>query len=1237
MIPILAAAVLLFTSAASGDSGAAPRSQNVSMPLEFETNTGQFVPEVLYLARTSNHFVYLTRRGITLGLTDASQAGTSLRMALVGRNGRASITGEARVAGVSNYLIGNDPAGWRLGVAHYGQVRYSGVWPGIDLMFHGKDRSLEYDFAVSPGGDPSAIAVSYENAPSLRLDSNGDLILETAQGQLRQRRPEIYQVIAGRRHYLPGGGYRIVNRREIRLIVPKYNHRFPLIIDPVLTYSTYLGGTGTAKLNGMALDSTGNLYLTGRVSSPDFPTLGSRISSAQPASSSAGLYRSQDHATTWTILGSGVGPAKVFAFVPDPQHNGVLYAGTSHGVFKTADGGVTWKTASSGLPNDAATAVALDPSNPSTIFACMSEGLYQSTDAANTWKSILASPVLSVAAAATKAGVIYAGRASAPILRSTDGGTTWQEVGVAVTANALAVDPTNALAVYAATSRSGIYLSSDGGSTWAFSNAGLANGAAPLTVYTVVIDPRIPQRLYAATGNGLFRSSDGGTGWTPAGSGLGKRPVLSLAINPQDASFVYAGTAGAGVFRSTDGGDTWTSNGPANLDANAVAVDSAGAFVYAGLYMAAQGFVTKINSNGNALAYSTYIGGSGNSEGKAIAVDSAGNAYVCGSTDAGDFPTSNAYQVNIGGGRDAFFLRLNAAGSGLDYSSYLGGHGDDVCESVALDTKGNLYVAGNTYTLSAGASANDFPTSPGAFQLASPGGGQDCFISKFDDTGRRLTYSTYLGGSGVDGCLGMAVDGAGNAYLSGMTASPNFPLKQSSLGGTIPSPPVLQFSSAFVTRLNSDGTDLSYSALLGGLKGDSEVDGIALDSLGRVYLTGHTKASDFPLTANALATAIPQTGKTIVSVVDPNFNKLVYSTVLPGSGSDAGWKIQADIPGNAWVVGTAFSNQFPVTMDAIVHPATSNPTPYVAEVDVTASKLLHATYLAGTAGGTGSAIALSTDGTVFVAGSTLSTDFPVQGSPFQTAKSADYTIFVQHLNFTPGTPVPPPVSPTIITVANGASFAAGSLAPGAAITILGANLVTTTAQFTSTPPAMLGGTSVSINGQNIPLFYVSPTQINGQLPFEIPAGAAAVMVTANGVASTTASITVAAAAPGIFLIGSNRAAATNPDGSVNTAANPVTPGGILTIYCTGIGPLDNPVATGAFAPVGGPLSRATLPVTITIGGQPANVQYVGLTPGSIALAQANVVVPNLPGGDYSVVITVGGVASNAPVVSVSSK
>ncbi|HJZ96807.1 MAG TPA: SBBP repeat-containing protein, partial [Candidatus Solibacter sp.] len=526
-------------------------------------------------------------------------------------------------------------------------------------------------------------------------------------------------------------------------------------------------------------------------------------------------------------------------------------------------------------------------------------------------------------------------------------------------------------------------------------------------------------------------------------------------------------------------------------------------------------------------------------------------------------------------------------------------------------------------------------TSTRAFQRSSPGGGQDCFVTKFDDTAKRLTYSTYFGGSSADTCTGFAVDRQGFVYLAGITKSPNIPLNQPSFGGTIPTPPVLRFNAGFLTRLTADASDINYSVLLGSSTADTEIDGLALDALGRVHLTGFTRATDFPMTANALAATVPQQGKTFVSVVDPNFNKLVYSTVLPGSGSDTGWKIQPDVFGNPWITGNAFTGQFPVTADALSHTGSANPTPYAAQIDITASKLVHATYLAGNAGGTASAIAVATDGTVYVAGGTLSTDFPVQSGPFQSAKTSDYAIYLQRLDFSQ-TPPPTGNTPVVTTVVNGASFVRG-ISPGAAIAIFGTNLATTTAQFSGKPPTTLGGTSVSIDGKNIPLFYVSPTQINAQMPYEIGPSTPVLRVTVNGVSSAPGELTEDVAAPGIFIALGNRAAVTNADSTLNTQTNPAATGSAITIYFTGIGPLDNPVPTGAPAPLDGPLSRATLPVTVTIGGQKATVAYAGLTPGSISLAQANVVVPDLPPGDYPVIITVGTFASNGPLISVAAR
>ncbi len=230
----------------------------------------------------------------------------------------------------------------------------------------------------------------------------------------------------------------------------------------------------------------------------------------------------------------------------------------------------------------------------------------------------------------------------------------------------------------------------------------------------------------------------------------------------------------------------------------------------------------------------------------------------------------------------------------------------------------------------------------------------------------------------------------------------------------------------------------------------------------------------------------------------------------------------------------------------------------------------------------------------------------------------------------------PSVPPTINATVNGFSYGPG-FAPGSFIQIYGSNLASTTATFSTTLPTMLGSVSVLFNNQPIPLYYVSPGQINAQIPTTIAAGNATLTISNSGTISAASTITILQAAPGIptYLTGNiTRAAARNQDNSINGPSNPAAAGSVMTLYFTGIGPVDNPVASGQPAPLT-ILSRATLPVGVTIGGQFVIPSFAGLTPGSIGLAQVNVAIPSLATGDYPVIITVNGVASNAPVVSIS--
>jgi hypothetical protein len=259
-------------------------------------------------------------------------------------------------------------------------------------------------------------------------------------------------------------------------------------------------------------------------------------------------------------------------------------------------------------------------------------------------------------------------------------------------------------------------------------------------------------------------------------------------------------------------------------------------------------FVTEINVAGSALVYSTYLGGSNYEVGQGIAVDGSGNAYVAGFTESTDFPTKNPLQPANGGGNppnpsDAFVTKISPAGSTFVYSTYLGGSGEDIGYAIAADRVGNAYVTGRT------ASAN-FPVTPGAFQTTSNGGSNDnpdVFVSKFNPSGSALVYSTYLGGPDLNYGLGIAVDGAGSAYVTGFTVG-NFPVTPNAFQTK-----TNRTETAFLTKFNSLGSALAYSTYLHGTN-DDHGNAIAVDTGGNAYVVGQTDSTDFPTTPGTFQT-----------------------------------------------------------------------------------------------------------------------------------------------------------------------------------------------------------------------------------------------------------------------------------------------------------------------------------------------------------------------------------------------
>jgi hypothetical protein len=412
------------------------------------------------------------------------------------------------------------------------------------------------------------------------------------------------------------------------------------------------------------------------------------------------------------------------------------------------------------------------------------------------------------------------------------------------------------------------------------------------------------------------------------------------------------------------------------------------------------------------VGYATYLSGSNSATtGNAIAVDSTGNTYIVGTTGATDFPTTaGAFQTTrTGTNGNAFVTKLNASGTALVFSTYLGGSGQtgkfDNATGVAVDASGNVYITGST-------PSTDFPVTAGtAYQLVNNGTPSNGFLTELNPTGTSLMYSTFLGGSGNDGCAAIALDSNGNAYVTGSATSTNFPVTPATAIQTTGQSTGLAFVSRFNTTFSGTGS-LIYSTLLGGTN-SNQGTGIAVDSSFNAYITGQTTSTDFPATASAFQSTMKGTaGNAFVARVDTTTaNNLVYATYLggtaTGSGSgDIGNAIALGPSSNVFVTGNTKTTDFPVTSGVLQStPKNTNKTTFVARIDTTKSNgasLVYSTYLGGSSQDAAGAIAADSSGNAYVAGSTASSDFPtIPGAPqfTRTTQNRD-TGYVSVLNST---------------------------------------------------------------------------------------------------------------------------------------------------------------------------------------------------------------------------------------------
>ena len=694
------------------------------LPLHFESNRGQTHKDVRFLSRGPGYSLYLTASEAVLVLgkpdrdakrdlhstqasPDAKAQGKSvaLRMSLVGAARKPLMSGLEEQPGKTNYFIGKDPAKWRTDVPTYAKVHYRGVYPGIDLVYYGNQRQLEYDFVVAPGADPKKIVLGFKGTDELEIDAQGDLVLHTPGGNIRQHKPVIYQEIDGVRRKIDGR-YVIKSGKRVGFRLAAYDTTRPLVIDPVvIAYSSYLGGGWSDGASGIAMDADGNAYVTGGTTSPDFPTTAGAFRSAFPGGFDPYVFVTKLNPSGTalvysTYLGSGSGYNFGRGIAVDAAGNAYVTGETRSSDFPTTPG--AFQSAKAG-PRENAFVTKLDPTGSALVYSTYLGG---STYDTGTGIAVDADGNAYVTGNAGSANFPTTLGAFQPIL------------GGSLDAFVTKLNPAGSALVYST------YLGGSGQEN----NGGIAVDAIGNAYVTGAT-----QSANFPTTAGAFQTTFGGGG-----------PFVTK-LDPTGSALVYStylgNSAGASAIAVDANGNAYVTGGTYsdNFPTTAGAFQTTYAGGYTG-YSTGDAFVTKLDPTGSALVYSTYLGGSdGADSGNGIAVDADGNAHVTGTTNSTNFPTTpDAFQLTYAGGydvytfRDAFVTKLDPTGSTLVYSTYLGGNSVDSTRGIAVDAGSNIYVTGST-------NSGNFPTTPGAFQpIGHTGAGYssntyDAFIAKFSN------------------------------------------------------------------------------------------------------------------------------------------------------------------------------------------------------------------------------------------------------------------------------------------------------------------------------------------------------------------------------------------------------------------------------------------------------------------------------------------------------------------------
>jgi hypothetical protein len=724
-------------------SAAVPSYGNLA--LTFEANQGQAPRSAQYLSHGQGYSLLLSPGQITLALapthgqtkdsaSPSPAAPSILRMDLVHANTGASATAEEPLSMRTNYFLGSDPTRWHTDIPNYGRVRYHSIYPGIDLVYYGNHRQLEHDFLVAPNADPAQIVFTLDAHENAQIDpATGDLVLLSGARQLRLLKPVSYQESNGRRAPVVSG-YRLLAGNRIGFTLGAYDRGQPLVIDPVLTYATFLGGGGSPNGgdvgNSIAVDASGSAYIAGSTYSTDFPITSSAVQTGN----------------------SGAGATPV-AFISKLSPDGSAL------VYSTYLGG-TGGDQAFGIALDAGGSAYITGITASTDFP-ITCGAYQTV-----FPSKTAAPVAFVARlSATGNALVY----STYLGRSGNQTSTTQ----GDIAQAIAVDLSGNAYIAGYTWSPDFPTTEKAFQTTFTGSATLPNG------FVSKLDPSGTTLAYSTYLGG-------------SGSAAGGDVANSIAVDPIGNAYI-AGTTGSSDFPVTKGAFQGSNNGGSS---------------------ATNGFVTELNPTGTAEVFSTYLGGSGGDSAVALALDKSGYIFVAGNTYSADFPVTSGVLEGSSYGDNAAYLttfvtRIAPGGGSLAYSTHLEGRLATI-SSMAVDSSGNAYLVGQAGTPILNQFAG-FVTTPDALATP-PSQNLSAFLVKLNSSATAINYATLLGGSGNDNALGVAVDGSGNAYLTG-NVSYDFP---TTAGVFEPGPdaPTRDRSPVTVTALSTQLTCSDYAASL---------------------------------------------------------------------------------------------------------------------------------------------------------------------------------------------------------------------------------------------------------------------------------------------------------------------------------------------------------------------------------------------------------------------------------------